>query len=83
MALAGECQAAVDGDANLVDLVQEAGLEEVRHEDVASPHWADGMRRRRADADGEEVKGRDDGMFVVCLAVGPRLAIPTRSLVPG
>lgn len=57
MAFAGEGQAAIDRDSNLVDFVQETSLEKVRHENVASPHWADGMRRGRANADGEQVEG--------------------------
>lgn len=80
MAFPGECQAAIDGDPNLVDFVQETCLEKVRHENVARPHWADGMRRGRANADGKQVECRDDGMFVVRFAVGASLLIFARLL---
>lgn len=83
MAFAGECQTAINGDSNLIDLVQETCLKKVRHKNVASPHWADGMRRGRANADGEQIEGRDDSMFVVRFAVGASFFfISTRLLAP-
>jgi hypothetical protein len=77
MSLASERKTPIDGNPDPMDLVEEPSLMEIGDEDVACTHWADRMRRRRANANREQIKRRDDGMLVIGFTVSARFSIFT------
>jgi len=70
VALTSQGETAIDGDADLVDAVEEVGIYQVCDKDGTRTHGTDSVTGRGADADGEEVERGNDGMFAVGLAIG-------------
>lgn len=63
-------QATIESNLECLDSIEYTGSIEVGDEDLGGSHGPHGMRAGRADSDGEEIEGTDDGMLKMRLVVG-------------